>query len=170
MRSIHSVFCLCLALLLFTGCSIHRTYCHLDGDTHWPHYDGHDPVFYVRLSPDNTESYTGADMRAKSFVLEFQGTVESVHGSYRYGRGDSQPVHPLEVVSVSKRAAVLIPSASLDFYSNSNQKIECMKEGRYVLDVAYRMDGRDYEYQGALVYTRKGDWGVQWMTGSADQW
>jgi hypothetical protein len=168
MRSILPYSCLCLTLLLCSGCSVHRIYCHLDGDTHMQEF-GHTPVC-VRLSPDNTERYVGADMWARSFVLQFQGTLEAVHGSYRYGSGDSAPIQPLEVASVSKHSAVLIPSASVGLYSGSYQKIECMKEGRYVLDVAYRMDGRDYEYHGALVYKRKGDVGVQWMTGSADQW
>jgi hypothetical protein len=168
MRSLHSVLYSCLALMLFTGCSIHRTYCHLDGDTHSQQY-GHTPV-YVRLSPDNTERYVGADMWARSFVLEFQGTVEAVHGSYRYGSGDAEPLQPLEVASVEKNRAVLIPTANVGFFSNSYQKIQCMKEGRYTLDVAYRMDGRDSEYHGTVIYKRKSDLGVQMMTGTGDQW
>lgn len=151
-----SLFFGCLALLLISGCSIHRTYCQLQGDT-WQ------KPLAVRLSPDNTDSYVSANMRAKSFVVESQGTLESVQGSYRYGRGDSAPVHPLEVASVKEHSAVLIPSASLKDFTNSYPRVQGMKEGRYVLDVKYRMDGRDYDYHGTLTYKRKSDWGVQVM-------
>ena len=157
---------LCLGLLLCAGCSTYRTYCHLDGDTH-VQQSGH--TVYVHLSPDNTEGYVGANMWAKSFVLEFQGTVESVHGSYRYGNGDFEQVRSLEVAFIGKNRAVLIPTANVGYFANFYQKVQCMKEGRYVLDVVYRMNGRDCEYHGALIYNRKGDWGVQWMTGTSNQ-
>lgn len=147
---------LCLVSFLVSGCSITRTYCSLSGNTAMQQPDH---VVRLRLSSDNTSKDMGVHLRARAFVIEIQpsANVEILLSSYRYG--NSGRVRRLDVNSITGNVAIVVPTEHLVLPPQHRNQF--MKEGRYEIDIAYRMNGREYAYRGSVMYKTKREWGVR---------
>lgn len=149
---------LALVMIVGGGCSISRLIPTIRGESKFTEADHWGFVQLAGANPKSTNPL-GADAYAQAFVLFVdEGVLDGVRGSYRYGWSETGTTHELKVIHSERQRAVLAPT---DHVGKISGTITRMKEGRYLLYLSYRVNGRDYSRRCKVEYLRKVDWGVE---------
>ena len=150
-----------LLLIMCNGCSISRIYPSIKGDTQLSQPDHTVFLSLAGYYPLSTLA-PGPDSWASGFVFSIdEGVMESISGSYHYGYRSNETQHTLNLTHFAPTRAVLTPTDHTTHLGPN--KIPAMKEGRYLLDVVYRVKGHEHVHRFKVVYDRRVDWGIEWI-------